>query len=241
MLHPTTHLRVQLLFGAATQKHTDLFRGNWFSYLLAFDAGCRLSVLLFPNFRTSVVEVCGANCIPLSHNSQKGFLAIAFERNQPMKRVILPFDSCKVCKPAGEFDFIAVGVRAAGKIQVAPLGHEHARSPMEHCHLTQERASKQMTEKRTKPRELFKSFDKVEIWNQFVAWQHIHWLSGGTNVRRMSVFFGPLREVPAANNFIFKEGKEDCTGDRKLRHRTPMPARIFGTAWTMVRTVCACH
>jgi hypothetical protein len=215
--HPTTYLRCQFLFGATTQKHTDSFRGNWFSYLLAFDPGYRLSVLLFPNFRTSVVEVCGANYIPLSYNSQKGFLAITFEQNQPMKRVILPFDSYKFCKPVGDFDFVVVGVRATGKIQVAPLGYKYARSPKEYYHLTQDQAFKRMTEKRTKPRELFKSFHKVEIWSQFVAWQHIHWLSGGTNVRRISVFFRPLREVPTANNFIFKEGKEDWEDLRDIK------------------------
>jgi hypothetical protein len=33
----------------------------------------------------------------------------------------------------------------------------------------------------------------------------------------------------------------DHTGDGKLRHGAPAPTRIFGMAWTMVGTVCACH
>jgi len=101
--HPTTYLRAQFLYGAQTKHHTDSFRGNWFSYIIAFDAGYRLTVQVFPNFRTSVVEVCGTNYIPLSYNSEKGFLALTFEPNQPMKRVILPPDSHNHCKPVVDF------------------------------------------------------------------------------------------------------------------------------------------
>ena len=215
--HPTTYLRAQFLFGAQTKLHTDSFRGNWLSYIIAFDAGYRLTVLLFPNFRTSVVEVCGTNYIPLSYNSEQGFLAITFEPNQPMKRVILPSDSYKDCKPVGEFNFVVVGVKANGKIQVAPLGYEYARTPKEYTHLTQEQAFEKMTVKKTKPYRVYKTFDKVGVWNEFVAWQHIHWLSSGDNVRRISVFFRPLREVPTANNFIFKEGKEDWEDRRNIK------------------------
>ena len=215
--HPTTYLRAQFLFGPETQKHTDSFRGNWFSYIMPFDAGYRLSVLLFPNFRTSVVEVCGTNYIPLSYSSEKGFLAITFERNQPMKRVILPSDCYKVCKPVGDFDFIVVGVKVNGTIQVAPLGYNYARSPKYYDHLTHEEAWNRMTEKKTKPTKLYTSFHKVGIWNQFVPWQHIHWLSGGTDVRRISVFFRPLREVPTSNNFIMKKGKENWEDRRHLK------------------------
>jgi hypothetical protein len=109
-----------------------------------------------------------------------------------MKRVILPSDSYKVCKPVGEFDFVVVGVKANGRIQVAPLGYKYAKSPKLYDHLTQEQPSKRMTEKKTKPYRVYKSFDRVGIWNKFVAWQYIHWLSGGTNVRRISVYFRPL-------------------------------------------------
>jgi hypothetical protein len=87
--HPTTFLRAQFLYGAFTQKHTDSFRGNWYSYIMAFDEGYELSILLFPNFRTSVVEVSGSNYIPLPYSPRNGFLAIAFQVNQPMKIVIL--------------------------------------------------------------------------------------------------------------------------------------------------------
>jgi hypothetical protein len=52
-----------------------------------------------------------------------------------------------------------------------------------------------MTEKRAKPRNIFKFFDKVEILNQFVPWQHIRWLSFGNNVRKVYIFFSSdLRE-----------------------------------------------
>jgi hypothetical protein len=172
--------------------------------------------MLFPNFRTSVVQVGGINYIPLSYNLQKGFLAITFEANQPFKRVILASNSYQVCKPVGDFDFVVVGVKA-GKIQVAPLGYKYVRSPKEYDNLTQGQALKRMTEKKTKPRKLFKTFDKVNIWNHFVAWQHIHWLSSGSDVRRISVFFRPLREVPTSNNFIFKPGKEDWEDRRDIK------------------------
>jgi hypothetical protein len=59
--YPTTFLRAQFLYGAYTQKHTCSFRGNWYSYIMAFDIGYELSILLFPNFRTSVVEVSDSN------------------------------------------------------------------------------------------------------------------------------------------------------------------------------------
>ncbi len=50
---PTTFLRAHFLYGAYTQMHTNSFRGNWYSYIMAFDAGYELSIILFPNFRTS--------------------------------------------------------------------------------------------------------------------------------------------------------------------------------------------
>jgi hypothetical protein len=202
--HPTTFLRAQFLFGAYTQMHTDSFRGNWYSYIMAFDAGYELSILLFPNFRTSVVEVSGSNYIPLSYSPLHGFLAITFSDNQPMRRVILHPEAYKTCIPVGDFDFVVVGVKASGKIQVAPLGYKYVATPKDYYHLSQEEASKRMTEKTTKPKKIFKSFNKLNIWNQFVPWQNIHWLSSGNNVRRISVFFRPLREVPTSNNFTFK-------------------------------------
>jgi hypothetical protein len=102
--HPTTFLRAQFLYGAYTQKHTDSFTGNWYSYIIAFAKGFELSILLFPNFRTSVVEVSGSNYIPLSYSPQNGFLAIIFEVNQPMRRVILHPNAYKTCKPVGDFE-----------------------------------------------------------------------------------------------------------------------------------------
>ena len=150
--HPTTFLRVQLLYVAETQKHTDSFRGDWYSYMMAFDEGYELSILLFPNFRTSVVEVSSSNYTPLSYSSLNGFLAITVEVNQPMRRVILHPVAYKTCKPVGDFDFIVVGVKADGKIQVAPLGYNYAATPKAYHHLTQEQASRRMTEKTTKPR-----------------------------------------------------------------------------------------
>jgi hypothetical protein len=215
--HPTTYLRAQFLYGAQTQKHTDSFRGNWYSYIMAFDVGYLLSVLLFPNFRTSVVEVSGSNYIPLSYNSRNGFLAITFEVNQPMKRVILHTDAYKTCKPVGDFDFVVVGVKVDGRIQVAPLGYNYAATPKVYDNLTQEQASQRMTVKKTKPRKIFKSFDKVEVWNQFVPWQHIHWLTSGNNVRRISVFFRPLREVPTSNHFIHQEGQQNWEDCRQIK------------------------
>jgi hypothetical protein len=37
--HPTTFLRAHFLCGAYTQKHADYFRGNWYTYIIAFDEG----------------------------------------------------------------------------------------------------------------------------------------------------------------------------------------------------------
>jgi hypothetical protein len=107
-----------------------------------------------------VVETSGSNYIPaLSYSSQNGFLAITFDVHQPMKRVILHSDAYKTCKPVGDFDFVMVGVKADGRIQVAPLGYNYAATPNVYNHLTQEQASRQTTEKTTKPRGIFKSFD----------------------------------------------------------------------------------
>ena len=64
---------------------------------MAFDAGYELSILPFPNFRTSVVEVSGSNYIPLSYSPLHGFLAITFSDNQPMRRVILHPEAYKTC------------------------------------------------------------------------------------------------------------------------------------------------
>jgi len=63
---------------------------------------CRLFTSCSPF--SKLQDQCGwslwySNYIPLSCNSQKGFLTITFEPSQPMKRVILPSDSYKVCKP----------------------------------------------------------------------------------------------------------------------------------------------
>ncbi len=95
--HPPSFLRAHFLYGACTQKHKDSFRDNWYSYIMAFDEGYELSILLFPNFRTSVVEVSGSNYIPLSYSPLNGFLAIAFEVHQSMRRVILHPDAYKTC------------------------------------------------------------------------------------------------------------------------------------------------
>jgi hypothetical protein len=55
--HLTTFLRAQFLYGAEIQnKYTDSFRGNLHSYIITFDAGYELSFILFPIFRTSMVE-----------------------------------------------------------------------------------------------------------------------------------------------------------------------------------------
>jgi hypothetical protein len=139
--HPTTFLRAQFLYGAYTQKHTDSFRGNWYSYIMPFDTGYELSIILFPNFRTSVVEVSGSNYIPLSYSPLRGFLAITFEDDQPMRRVILHPDAYKTCIPVGAFDFVVVGVKATSRIQVAPLGYKYAATSKDYDHLTQEQAS----------------------------------------------------------------------------------------------------
>jgi hypothetical protein len=82
--HPTTFLRAQFLYGAETQKHTDSFRVNWYSDIIAFDAGYELSIMLSPNFRISVVEVSGSNYIPLSCSSLNGYLAITHEKSHPL-------------------------------------------------------------------------------------------------------------------------------------------------------------
>ena len=182
---------------------------------MAFDEGYELSILLFPNFRTSVVEVSGSNYIPLSYSPQNGFLAITIQVNQPMKRVILHPDAYNTCKPVGDFVFVVAGVQANGSIQVAPLGYHYQASPTEYDDMTQEQASLRMTVKTTKPRFLFKSFAKLEVWGKIVPWQPIHWLSSGNNVRRVSVFFRPLREVLTSNNFTYKEGKQNW---EDLRH-----------------------
>jgi hypothetical protein len=213
--HPTTFLRAQFLYGAYTQKYTDSFRGNWYSYIMTFDEGYELSILLFPNFRTSVVEVSGSNYISLSYSPQNGFLAITFQVNLPMKRVIRHPDAYLTCKPVGDFDFVVVGVKTNGSIQVAPWGYHYRASPTKYDDMTQEQASLELTVKTTKPKELFKTFEKLEGWNKFVPWQHIHWLSSGNNVRRVSIFFRPLREVPTSNNFTYKEGKQNW---EDLRH-----------------------
>jgi hypothetical protein len=98
------------------------------------------------------------------YSPQNGFLAITFQVNQPMKRVILHPDAYKTCKPVGDFDFVVVGVKANGSIQVAPLGyHYYQASPTEYDYMTQEQTSLLMTVKTTKPRFLFKSFDKREV------------------------------------------------------------------------------
>jgi hypothetical protein len=81
-------------------------------YIMAFDEGSELSILLFPNFRTSVVEVSGSNYIPLSYTPKNGFLEITFQVNQPIKRVFLHPDAYRTCKPVGDFDSVVVGVKA---------------------------------------------------------------------------------------------------------------------------------
>jgi hypothetical protein len=133
-------LRAQFLYGAYTQKHTDSFRGNWYSNIVAFDVRYKLFIILFPNFRTSVVEVSGSKYIPLSYSPLNGFLAITFEVNQPMKRVILHPDAYQTCKPVGDFDFVVVGVKADGHIQVTPLGYNHEATPKDYDHMIQEQA-----------------------------------------------------------------------------------------------------
>jgi hypothetical protein len=141
--HLTTFLRAQFLYGAETQKYTDSFRGNLHSCIITFDAEYELSFILFPIFRTSMVDGSGSNYhIPLSYSSLNGFLASTFQVNHPMKRVILHSDAYKTCKPVGDFNFVVVGVKADGRIEVVPLGYHYSATPKVHDHLTQEPASK---------------------------------------------------------------------------------------------------
>jgi hypothetical protein len=76
------------------------------------------------------------------------------------------------------------------------LGYKYAATLKDYYNLTQEQACKRMTGKTTKPKKILKSVDKLSIWNQFVPWQNLHQLSSGNNVRRVSVFFQPLKKSP---------------------------------------------
>jgi hypothetical protein len=188
--HPTTYLRAQFLYGVQTLKHTDSFCGNYYSYLIAFDPGYTLTIRLFPKFRTSVVEYAGSRYIPLSYNTKNGFMAITFEENQPMKRAMIDPLAYKTCLPVGEFDFVVVGVKNDGRIQIATLGYdEDITSSTEYSLLNQTQALARMTEVNTKPFKQYKRFTKIGVWQHFVPWQYIHWISSGDNVRRISVFF----------------------------------------------------
>jgi hypothetical protein len=64
--HPTTFLRAQFLHGACTQQHTDSFRGNQYSYIIAFDEGYELSIVLFQTLEPVWLKSLVFNNIPLS-------------------------------------------------------------------------------------------------------------------------------------------------------------------------------
>jgi hypothetical protein len=95
----TQRNRREFLYGVQTLKHTAAFRGNYYSYLMALDAGYHLSIQLLPKFRTSVVEVAGSRYITLAYNTTNGFMAITFEDNKPMKRAILNSFADETCNP----------------------------------------------------------------------------------------------------------------------------------------------
>jgi hypothetical protein len=87
---------------------------------MAFDAGYELPIILFPNFRTSVVEVSGSNYIPLSYSSLNGFLAITSQVNQPMRSVILHPDAFKTCKPVGDLILLWLVSKLTAEFKLQP-------------------------------------------------------------------------------------------------------------------------
>jgi hypothetical protein len=145
-------------------------------------------------------------------------MAITFEDNKSMKRAIVDPSAYKTCTPVGEFNFIIVWPKGDGRIQAAKTGYdEEIKSSTQYSLLTQSHALGRMTKVKTKPWQLHKSFERIGVWQEFIPWQYIHWISHGNNVRRLSVFFCPLRENPARGHFKFKEGFENWEDDRNKK------------------------
>jgi hypothetical protein len=218
--HKTTYLNAQFLYGVQILKHTGAFRGNYYSYLMALDKGYHLTIQLFPKFPTSVVEVAGSKYIPLAYDTKNGFMAITFEDNEPMKRAILDLSTYKTCNPVGEFDFVVMGANSDGRIQGAKIGYEEeTQNVIQYTLLTQSQALKRMTQVKAKPRYLFKSLDRVGVWQEFIPWQYIHWTSHGAadTVRSLSVFFHPLRKKTKMSPFNFQKGSENWEDHRKKK------------------------
>jgi hypothetical protein len=93
---------------------------------------------------------------------------------------------------------------------------EEIQNATQYTLLTQSQALDRMTQVKTKPRRLFKSADKVGVWQEFLPWQYIHWTSHGAadTVRSLSVFFHPLRKKTKMSPFNFQKGFENWEDHR---------------------------
>lgn len=125
----------------------------------------------------------------------------------------------ETCTPGGEFNFVVMGAKNDGGIQVAKIGYdEEIKNPTQYNLLTGSQALERMTEVKIKLQKLHKTLKRIGVWQEFIPWQYIHWISHTSdNVRRLSVFFCPLRENPAMGHFKFKEGFKNWEDDRNKK------------------------
>ncbi len=206
--HSAEYLRVQFIKNTMPGYHTDSYRGNHQSYIYPMGEGYKMSVRMFPNFRTSVVKYKQELFIPIHYNETEGLRA--YRLNESFQKVILPIGSYSHMEPYGEFDFVVVGQREK-KLVVAPLGYHHVMSPTEYPELTLQGAMERltMTGGHSKYFRFYKSITRVGRWSQFISWKHIHCVSEGGHVPRITAFFRPMRQKPTCNDFRFQPGQED--------------------------------
>jgi hypothetical protein len=106
-------------------------------------------------------------------------MAVTFEDYyEPMKRAILDPSAYKTCTPVWEFNFVVVGAKSDGRIQVAKIGYdEEIKSWTQYNLLTQSQALETMTKVKTKPQKLHKALRELE----FLGKNYVHWISHGDN------------------------------------------------------------
>jgi hypothetical protein len=199
--HDTSHLRCQFIKGARTMQHTDSFRGNMESYLMPLGVDFALYVKLWPNFKCSVIEIDGFQCIPFLFDSD-GLCVLnfdVFQGSNKFRKILYPREALGKAKPIGDLPFVAVAPKGDG-LQIAPMKYQIESSPKNYPVISMEEAKLRMIPNKSFPTKNLQVIKKQFEWGSFIAWRNIHWANGDFSCPRLSIFFRPLRENPTGAN-----------------------------------------
>jgi hypothetical protein len=202
--HDTTHLICQFIKGTnIIMQHTDSFHGNKESYIMSLGIHFELCVCLWPNFKCSVIEINGFQCIPFLFDSD-GLCVLNFQLfngSSKFHKIKYPRAATRRVKPIGDLPFVAVAPKG-NCLQIAPLQYQIEMSPRNYPVISMEEAKDRMIPNKSIPTKTLKVLSKQFEWGTFIAWCNIHWANGDFSCPHLSIFFCPLCENPTGANML---------------------------------------